>query len=463
MPLSRKERHRRERLHPLVVFLLFGTAVTKAATSMSLPFLAFYLTKQIHLNALQVSMVLGMIGLGGAAGGIIGGYLSDLLGRRAVLHFSLIAWAGIFFGFLFARDYFSFVALSLLNGLCQAFFTATSQALMADLTNPSKRLKVFSYRYTAVNIGMVTGPLLGAYLFYWIGILSFLFTGIVLAVYTYLLIRKLAKYRREIKQTGAAAQVNLPDCFRVIGRDRALGYYILGCLLFYAIYSHLETTLPIFLSKELSNGSTLFSLLLTVNALIVILFQSMVSNWLENKNPLSGIILGCMIFSLGYVTFAMGESPAIFVTGIIFVTLGEMVIFPLTNQMIDQLTDQRFRGTYYGAVNLAQAGLFLGPLFGGWMLKHVGASELWWITAFIGLHIIWFYSLGYRKYTKNHGVAIVEIVYRVLLDLRLTTLIKFVFKITPLVSILAILTFLAFRYYDVKVSFIPYWMHLASL
>lgn len=254
-------------------------------------------------------------------------------------------------------------------------------------------------------------------------------------------------------------QVNLPDCFRVIGRDTALGYYILGCMLFYAVYSQMETSLPIYLSKEFSNGSTTFSILLTINAMIVILFQNFISNWSENKNPLSGIILGCIVFSAGYVTFSIGGYSSIFITGVVFVTLGEMLIFPLTNQMIDQLTDRRFRGTYYGAANLAQAGLFLGPLFGGWLLKHVGASEMWWIIAFMGLHIIWFYSLGYRKYTKNQGVAIAEIVYQVLLDLRLTTLIKFLFKIIPLVSILAVLTFLAFRYYDLKVTFIQYWMH----
>jgi len=440
-------------MHPIVLFLLFGTAFTRMAVFMSLPFLSFYLTKQMHLGVLQVSTVLGMAGLGGAIGGLIGGPLSDFFGRRAILCLSMILWTFVFFGFMFARDYDTFIVLSLAHGLSRAFFDPASQALMADLTIESKRLKIFGYRYTALNIGMVTGPLLGTYLYQWVGIYTFLFTGIAFTFYTYLMIMKLRNYKPKAKWARPKESTRFFDCIRVIGRDQSLAYYIMGSLLFYIVYSQMETNLPIYLYSTLSNGENVYPLLIAINAMMVILLQGMVSGWAENKNPLSSVILGCIVFSLGYAAFAIAKQTSFFIIGIVLFTFGEMLIFPITSMMIDQLADDRYRGAYYGTGNLAQAGLFLGPLFGGWLLKHLGAPITWWIIVIVSLHIVWFYAIGYRRYRQKSGVGIAQIVYRVLYDLRLASLIKFSFKVFPLISLLIGMIFIASHYFGIQMAY----------
>lgn len=451
--LSRKEKYKQERMHPIVLFLLFGTAFTRMAVFMSLPFLSFYLTKQMHLEVLQVSTVLGMAGLGGAIGGLIGGPLSDFFGRRFILWLSMILWTFVFFGFMFARDYYSFIGLSLAHGLSRSFFDPASQALMADLTIESKRLKIFGYRYTALNVGMVTGPLLGTYLYEWVGIYTFFFTGIAFALYTLLLIVTLRNYQQQTRWSRPKESTRFSSFVRVLARDRSLGYYIMGSLLFYIVYSQMETNLPIYLYSLLSNGENVYPLLIAINALMVILLQGLVASWAENKNPLSSVILGCFIFALGYASFAIGKHASFFIIGIVLFTFGEMLIFPITNKMIDQLADDRYRGAYYGIGNLAQAGLFLGPMIGGWMFKQVGAPLTWWVIVIISLHIIWFYAMGYRRYRQKSGVGIAQIVYRVLYDLRLASLIKFSYKMIPLISFLLGILFIASRYFGDHLSF----------
>jgi hypothetical protein len=126
--------------------------------------------------------------------------------------------------------------------------------------------------------------------------------------------------------------------------------------------------------------------------------------------------------------------------------------------MIDQLSNDRFRGAYYGAANLAQIGLSWGPLVGSWLYNQVGAPVMWWIIALIALHIIWFYAIGYRKYMKKQGIGVMLIIYKVLNDLNLTPIIKFSFKIIPLISILTGLLFWATQHYGEKLSFLHHWM-----
>jgi len=44
------------------------------------------------------------------------------------------------------------------NGLCRSFFEPISQALLADVTPSEKRMRVFGFRYMAINVGAPSAP-----------------------------------------------------------------------------------------------------------------------------------------------------------------------------------------------------------------------------------------------------------------------------------------------------------------
>lgn len=77
---------------------------------------------------------------------------------------SIFGWTLVFVGFAFADAIWVFFFMNALNGLCRALFEPTSKALLSDVTPSSIRLFVFNLRYTAINIGVIFGPLLGLYL-----------------------------------------------------------------------------------------------------------------------------------------------------------------------------------------------------------------------------------------------------------------------------------------------------------
>ncbi|MBH8590904.1 endolytic transglycosylase MltG [Paenactinomyces guangxiensis] len=446
--MSRKERYRQQHYHPLVWSLLFGTAFTRTAAFMSLPFLAIYLSDHTELNTVEIGLVLGMSGLGGALGGFVGGYLSDLFGRRVIITLSMIVWTSAFFCFIFAQTYLHFILLNLVHGLCRSFFDPTSQALMSDLTAESKRLKIFGYRYTALNIGLVLGPLLGTVLYPLLGIKTFFFTGVAFFIYSLVLVGQFSRYSHQIKAAEPEAKVSVLECVNVLRKDTSLTYCVLGGALFFAIFAQLEASLPLHLSDDLENGATLYPFLLALNALMVILLQGIVSSWAEHKNVLSSLIIGCLLFALGYMAFSLGGNSSSYILGIIVLTIGEMIIFPVSNQFIDNLADERLRGTYYGAYNFSQIGLFLGPVFGGWLLKGMGGTVMWWIMAALSLHMIWFFAIGYRRYAKKNGIGILQIVQQIFTDLHLTRLVKFSIKMIPLISLITGVSLYFYYYLD---------------
>ena len=68
---------------------------------------------------------------------------------------------------------------------------------MSDISTPEKRLKIFGYRYIAVNIGMVAGPMLGALLFQMMGMRIFVYTAVVYLFYFMVLFQVFILFRKD--------------------------------------------------------------------------------------------------------------------------------------------------------------------------------------------------------------------------------------------------------------------------
>lgn len=439
--LSRKEKYKWKKYggyHPVVWILLLGTAMTRIASFMSLPFLVIHLSENLKMDSLSVGLTLGAAGLTGALGSFVGGYLSDRWGRKLILLTSLFVWTGTFLGFSLGKTFLHFFILNALNGLCRAFFETTSQALMSDISTPEKRLKIFGYRYVAVNIGMVAGPMLGAILFQVMGMRIFVYTAVIYLIYFLALYQVFIIFRKDL-QPQSEERVRFAECIGVIRKDRSLGYFVLAGILFFTTFSQIESTLPIHLGG-LGKDAELFALLLTINAVVVILMQYPMNRWAGKKSVLTGLVAGSVLCFTGYLFFGVGDSNILFILGIVLLTLGETLVFPVSSLFIDRIADERMRGVYYGANGFGQLGLFIGPLLGGWLLDVVGGSGLWLLMGLLMIYALFFYAMGYRIFEQKQKVTLLEIVRRVLLDLRLLFPIKRIVKMMPPLLLLAVFT-----------------------
>ncbi|MEC2374461.1 MFS transporter [Bacillus thuringiensis] len=125
-----------QNIHPLGMTIIIGTLFARFATSMSIPFLAIYLTTVKGVSAGMTGAIIGTSALVGVFASFIGGNLSDRFGRKTIMLWSMIVWIFVFIGFSLADHVLSFFLLNALNGLCRSFFEPTSRALLSDLTKP---------------------------------------------------------------------------------------------------------------------------------------------------------------------------------------------------------------------------------------------------------------------------------------------------------------------------------------
>ncbi|NEW08771.1 MFS transporter [Paenibacillus sp. SYP-B3998] len=389
--------------HPIVHILILGTVMARAASSMSLPFLAIYLSRNTSMSEVMIGVIIGMGALAGTVGGFVGGTLSDRFGRRVIMLIALFGWAFVFTGFAFVKLPVLFMLLNMVNGLCRSFYEPVSQALMADLTEPTKRLKVFSMRYMAINVGVAVGPLLGAYFATLDGSLPFLITGIVYFIYAVTLYMLLSAFGIKKIEGEKKSPVTFTSSWRVIRNDTTFRYYIVGGIVGAIGYSQVMVTLSQYLEHSFADGVKMFALLMSVNAIVVIAMQVPLTRWADKYTPLVAIIVGNLMFALGDIGFAFSHSVVLLIISMTVFTFGEILNYPAANMLIDKLAPEHMRGTYFGAQTFTNIGHFMGPWVGGFLLASYGGSTLYLVMAVITICGSLFYQLGNHNFLKKNS------------------------------------------------------------
>ncbi|WP_456271063.1 MDR family MFS transporter [Bacillus sp. AK031] len=389
----------RDQFHPIVWVLLTGAVLSRGAMFMTMPFLAIYLSRNMDMHPLFIGLTVGISPLVATIGGFIGGHLSDRYGRKPVLLFSLFTIALIFFGFSIASNPVWFILLNALNGLSNSFFEPTSQALMADLTEKKQRLKAYSLRYTAINIGAAAGPLLGAYLADVSAQSTFIITGSIYFLYAISLTLLMKRFKLTNESSGTS-KVTFVAALNIVKRDSALRYLILGIILINIGYSQLQSTLPMYIESSFENGVYVYSILLSINAMMVVFLQMPVSSVAEKFRPMQTMVFGAFIMVIGLAGFGIANGWILSIISVALLTLGEILIFPANSVLIDRLAPDHLRGIYFGAGQFRKVGNFAGPVLGGFLLNEIGGAGMLWTVSLVALFSIVFFTMGNRSFVK---------------------------------------------------------------
>jgi OFA family oxalate/formate antiporter-like MFS transporter len=111
-------------------------------------------------NEVEAATLVGTIAIFNGAGRLAWAWLSDIIGRRAVLMALFLAQAVVFLLLPFATSYQAFLALACISLLCYGGGFGTMPALVADYFGPRTVGKVYGLMLTAWGAGAVLGPVL---------------------------------------------------------------------------------------------------------------------------------------------------------------------------------------------------------------------------------------------------------------------------------------------------------------
>lgn len=382
--------------HPVVKFILIGSMLMSIGNGMIVPYFAIYLGEHTNLSITQIGFLIGSSSLASMFGGFLGGTLSDLIGRKKVMMASLILSAIMLIGFTFHTFPIVLMLVTVGRGFTLSLFEPCSKALIADLTDSGKRLRAFSMKYFCGNLGFAIGPIVGTILgLKTTSTLPFYISFVVFLLYSILLHLLFTKY----KVTTISAQqekVTFRASMKAMGKDKILFLFLLGGLLATTVHGQFSVTLSQYFYADFKSAISFLGVLWSAHSIVIIILSVPILRIMEKRDSLHSIVIGTSLFFVGIVGFAFSLHFTSFLISMIIFTIGEIFLIPAEYAIIDEITPDHIRGTYFGAVSFTALGSFIGPGLSGLILSRFNGFTMFLFLALLSLVSIIFYFWGIR-------------------------------------------------------------------
>ena len=360
---------------PQAYWLLWlGTLINRLG-GFVVPFLTLYLTGQRGVSVSQAALMVSLFGIGSFTAALVGGELTDRLGRRPVMLISfLIAPANMILLGL-ARPLALIALLTVLQGFFTDLYRPAVNASIADLVPSEGRPRAYGYLYWAINLGAALAPVVAgllAHLDYFL-----LFLGDALTTFIFGLIVLWGVRETRPAQAQHAAGVALGQRVAMLGREPLLLLFAGLTLLFGMIYMQGYVTLPVDMQ---ANGMRpdQYGLAIALNGALIVLVNIPVSNWAVRWPRFIALAVAALFLGLGYGLTSMATSLAFYGLTVAVWTLGEIAASAVAPAVVADLSPVELRGLYQGIFSAAWGlSFFLGPMIGGWVYEHWSARALW--------------------------------------------------------------------------------------
>ncbi len=386
--------HEKQQLN-YVLLLVAGSGLVSTARAMTLSFLAIKLQQSFGLGPAMIGALLGIGPLVGAVAAPFAGTLSDRVGRKTVMMLTLVSMALALVGMGLAETVVAFCVAQVVAAIALAIYEPISRALMSDVCPEPLRLKYFSWRYTATNAGWAVGPLVGIAA----GAAStalFIIAGVVYAMFALVLHVQRVPVHNRTDASQAPAQAPLLGSLKAAIRDPRLAFFVGGGTLLIAVYGQWSATLAPYLTGNVAGGMEIYAYLVSINGVAVLIGNPFARRFIERAGALNALIVGCVLFLFGEIGFLSAAGFWGLAAAMVVFTIGEILVVPSEYMLVDGISDNRNRGSYFGAHSFSTIGNFVGPTLGGAMLGAFGGPGMFLLFAgFAALSAILF-AIGTR-------------------------------------------------------------------
>lgn len=373
--------------------------LTAAGFSLSIPFLSLYLYQERHISMTLVGVIILIGGAFCAVTHVVGGELSDKLGRRLILLIAIgirvLTYSGMAILIGVSAPIWAISLVYIVGQSIGMMARPVLSAMVVDLVPKERLTETYGFLRVALNLGWALGPAIGGYLatflpYAWLfavaallAVLSFLFALLFLR-------ESIQKTTEQIESVGILSVVN----------DRTFLIFAGLSFLVLLMAGQMMSTLSVFTVVRMGLSTAQYGLLLTVNGLVVILFQYPVARRLSGMVKSKVLILGSLLYGIGYLFFGWIGSFALAISAMVVLTVGEIIISPVALSVVGELSPEKQRGRYMGFYELSNTlGLTAGPLLGGLLLDSFPTDSwpIWGIIAFIALLAgMGFYRMGMK-------------------------------------------------------------------
>lgn len=377
------------------------TFINRAGT-MVLPFLSKYLKEDLNFSYAQVGWIMVCFGFGSMLGSWLGGKLTDKIGFYKIMVFSLFTSGLLLFAVQYVHTFW---------GLCFAMFFIMTVADMfrpamfvslGTYAKPENRTRALTLVRLAVNLGFTAGPALGGLIIMNLGYSGLFWIDGTSCIVSILIFTLLVKERK--KPADLAVSSTETEIPASVFKDKIFWIFLFICFITAMLFFQLFTTLPLYHNEKFGLTEFQSGLLLSLNGLLIFFLEMPIVSFSQRKNinKIKIILWGSLLMAISFYILLINIWAGMLVVSILFITFGEMFIFPFSNSFALSRAPKGHEGRYMALFTMSFSLAHIASSKTGLeIIANFGYQTNWFVMGTLGMlslaGCIWLQKLVRRE------------------------------------------------------------------
>jgi MFS transporter, DHA1 family, multidrug resistance protein len=380
-----------------------------------LPTLPF-LSKHIGATSFELGLALSVFAIAQLMASSIWGSLTDRIGRRNVLVTGVLGYGISSALLVFSPNVTMFLILRFLGGAFVAAVFPSTQALVADWTEPVNRARFLGYMSSMNGIGFIFGPIVGSSLSIFGVTVPFLGVGFLSVLNGFMALWLLpkeekitAKIDSHLYRSGSHESTKRPWGKSLF--DINILPFLIGTLVYALSDSSITSTLAYFIVGHLDSTQAITGLAFAVNGGIGALVQiTFLSRFQSKFGETITIFVGFLIGAVGYFMLGFSNFLVLAFVSITFLACCRGFVVPMFSTAISLRLANNVQGRGFGYQQTANSiGRALGPIIASWIFTFREGAPFIFSSGLIVLFLV-FYGLWIRwsRFDHHHPQKLIQ-------------------------------------------------------
>jgi predicted MFS family arabinose efflux permease len=212
---------------------------------------------------------------------------------------------------------------------------------------PENRTRALTLVRLAVNLGFAAGPALGGLIIMSIGYKGLFWADgatCILAILIFWIKVKERKTNVISKEEKQVLEVDRVSVFK----DKPFWIFLMSCVISGVLFFQLFTTIPLYHKEQFNLTEFQTGLLLTMNGILIFFLEMAIVGYVERKkiDKVKMVTIGCLMMAVSLFLLLVNYWVGILVVMMVFMTFGEMFVFPFSNSFAMSRAPKGHEGRY---------------------------------------------------------------------------------------------------------------------
>lgn len=394
---------------PREIYVIFIARMINAMGVFVWPLLMILMDQELNMTPQESGFVMMIGGFMYTFSSLIGGKLTDTIGRKRVL---------VIFDSMAAVCYVAcaFTPISMMTIyliLAAMFFYGLSDpahgALIADLTNKDNRENAYSLTYLGFNLGFAIGPTIGGLLFskklFFLFFMGDAITALIAVILVLIYVPETIGRTKDDESFSELEKNVDGSIFSIILQRPVLIAFSFIMLGFNFVYQQWSFLMPLHASAEYGEGgAALYGFLASFNGLVVIFFTPYLTSKLEGNRNTWRIFIGGLFYLFGFGILGFIATRSAFFATVFLMTLGEIIVVISFTPFIINHTPASHRGRMNSVLPMIIGlGHTVSPYIMGTVLEYISIPKAWNLISIIMIvSLVGMYMLDRNEKLKVH-------------------------------------------------------------